>query len=461
MNMETSDHELLKRFVKDQSEPAFRRMVDRHLNLVFATARRIVGSPHLAEEVAQGVFMLLARKAGEIQPHQPLAGWLYHTARHHSLNVTRAEGRRRQREHTAAIAMETNAPQPEPAWIAAELEDAMDDLPNEDRDALVLRFLDNRPLREVGTELGISEEAARKRVGRALEKLRGIFGKRGVALSAGLLSTTLTGQAATVAPAALGATITATALSQLAAVSTATIATIHTTSIMTTLFNLKTAAVVLGVAAVTGTSTYLAKENEADRLRAENRTLNQNYTGLTAKQQQAMSEIQLRDKEIARLKKDIADLPRLRGEVDRLTRKLAEHEAIAEENRLLQARLADVQNRLRELEEARLRTGAASTREQDDDNAEPTRLFTRSYRVSITALGETLRTTGLNLAGVDMNFRLREYLSRKAGIQLEPPKMMYLNEEAGTLLVRTDLETLETLQHIIEAMNISSERGIE
>ena len=160
--MEASDQELLRAFVRERSEDAFRQMVSRHLNLVFATARRILGDPQLAEEVAQGVFLLLARKAGEIGNQQPLAGWLYHTARHHALNASRSEGRRRQREQTAA-AMQTNETTPEPEWIAAELEGALEELPAEDRDALVLRFLDNRQLREVGVELGISEEAARKR----------------------------------------------------------------------------------------------------------------------------------------------------------------------------------------------------------------------------------------------------------------------------------------------------------
>jgi RNA polymerase sigma factor (sigma-70 family) len=123
VNMEASDQELLRAFVRERSEDAFRRMVNRHLNLVFATARRILGDPQLAEEIAQGVFLLLARKAGDIGNQQPLAGWLYHTARHHALNASRAEGRRRQREQTAA-AMQTHETTPEPEWIAAELEGA-------------------------------------------------------------------------------------------------------------------------------------------------------------------------------------------------------------------------------------------------------------------------------------------------------------------------------------------------
>ena len=321
--MEASDQELLRAFVRERSEDAFRQMVNRHLNLVFATARRILGDPQLAEEVAQGVFLLLARKAGEIGDQRPLAGWLYHTARHHALNASRAEGRRRQREQTAA-AMQTNETTPEPEWIAAELEGALEELPAEDRDALVLRFLDNRQLREVGVELGISEEAARKRVSRALDKLRGIFGKRGVALSTGLLTTALAAQAGAAAPAGLGASIVASALTGLTAASATAITATQTTTTLMNLFNLKTTAAILGAAAVTGTATYVVQEREADRLRADYQTLNETHGKLAVEQQEARELIQLRDKQIERLRRDIADLPRLRGEVDRLNRELAQ-----------------------------------------------------------------------------------------------------------------------------------------
>jgi RNA polymerase sigma factor (sigma-70 family) len=287
--METSDPELVRLFVKNRSEDAFRQMVNRHLNLVFATARRIVGDPQLAEEVAQGVFVLLARKAGEIKSAQPLAGWLYHTTRHQALNASRSECRRRQREQTAA-AMQPNETNPAPELISAELEEVMDELSADDRDTLVLRFLDGRQLRDVGTELGVSEEAARKRVNRALEKLRGIFGKRGIALSTGLLATALAGEAGTAAPVALGTTITATALSQLAGFSATATTITATQGAMNTmnLLNLKTVAAILGVAALTGTSTYLVKEREADKLRTDYQSLQEVQAKRAKDQQGAM-----------------------------------------------------------------------------------------------------------------------------------------------------------------------------
>ncbi len=345
MNMEASDQELLRAFVRERSEDAFRQMVNRHLNLVFATARRILGDPQLAEEVAQGVFLLLARKAGDIGNQQPLAGWLYHTARHHALNASRSEGRRRQREQTAA-AMQTTETTPEPEWIAAELEGALEKLPPEDRDALVLRFLDNRQLREVGVELGISEEAARKRVSRALDKLRGIFGKRGVALSTGLLTTALAAQAGAAAPAGLGASIVASALTGLTAASATAVAATQTTTTFMNLFNLKTTAAILGAAAVTGTTTYLVQEREVERLRADYQTLNETHGKLAVEQQEARELIQLRDEQIAALRRDIADLPRLRGDVDRMTRQLHAMEQLQAENLRLAGLVAKLERRL-------------------------------------------------------------------------------------------------------------------
>src|SRR5262245_24738064 len=165
------DRELLNQFVLDRSQSAFRELVERHLPVVYSTAQRMVQDASLAEEVAQNVFTTLAHKAGSIRPSQVLGGWLYNTTRHLALHAHRAEARRREREQTA-FAMQSLDRIPDAPGLAEQLEPAMEQLDAADRDALVLRFLANRALREVGAELGISEEAARKRVTRALDKLR-------------------------------------------------------------------------------------------------------------------------------------------------------------------------------------------------------------------------------------------------------------------------------------------------
>src|SRR4029077_7827341 len=165
------DRELLDEFVKARSQGAFRELVERHLPVVYSAARRVVRDAHLAEEVAQSVFTTLAQKADTFRPPQVLGGWLYNTTRHLAMHAVRAEQRRREREQTA-FSMQTLEISAGQSEILDQLEPAMEELHADDRDALVLRFLGNRELRAVGAELGVSEEAARKRVHRALDRLR-------------------------------------------------------------------------------------------------------------------------------------------------------------------------------------------------------------------------------------------------------------------------------------------------
>jgi len=243
--METSDRELLQAFLGKQSEEAFRQLVERHLPMVLGTARRMLGNEQAAEEVAQNTFALLANKAGSLTPEQSLGGWLHRAARNECLHVQRAEGRRRQREETA-VAMNAIEQSGTPPELLGDLEEALEELAPEEHDALVLRFLEDRKLHEVGTELGVSEDAARMRVNRALDRLRAIFEQRGISISAGALVAALTGQAAVNVPAGMGAAIATTVLTKSAAAATAGGGT------ATAWLTLKSAAVVTGVVAVTG-----------------------------------------------------------------------------------------------------------------------------------------------------------------------------------------------------------------
>jgi RNA polymerase sigma factor (sigma-70 family) len=204
------DRELLSEYVKGGSQGAFRELVERHLPVVYSTARRMVNDSQLAEEVAQNVFTTLAQKASSIQSSQVLGGWLYNTTRNLALHAMRSEQRRRAREQTAFV-MQSLDQKDEAPDITQHLEPAMEELEADDRDALVLRFLGNRGLREVGLQLGISEEAARKRVNRALDRLRGVLERRKISVTGAILVGALT--ASTVAtPSGLGATISSTAL---------------------------------------------------------------------------------------------------------------------------------------------------------------------------------------------------------------------------------------------------------
>ena len=338
--MDATDHDLLRQFNAHRSEDAFRQLVNRHVGMVFSVASRVTGDRHLAEEISQTTFATFAQRAGSLHEDDVIAGWLYHTARHLAWRVVRSEQRRRQREQIAAT---MNTDEPGPSVVAEHLESAMDQLPPADRDALVLRFFEDRNLRDVGHELGLTEDAARMRVNRALEKLRGVFGKLGLTASVTRLAATLPTSATVAAPAGLGTSITTAVLSGTAVAAATTAILTQTTATTMNLFNLKTAAAILGVAAVTGTTTYLVQERQAERLRVDYRALNAGQAKLTKDSQDARDTIRLRDEQIEQLLKNVSELPRLRGEVDRLNRLLAEADRMRIQNDQLKLSLATLQ----------------------------------------------------------------------------------------------------------------------
>lgn len=250
------DRELLDEFVKARSQSAFRELVARHLPVVYSAARRMVRDSHLAEEVAQSVFTTLAQKAELIRPPQVLGGWLYNTTRHLAMHAVRTEHRRREREQTACAMQALDLPSDDPG-IAEHLEPAMAELDAEDRDALVLRFLANRGLREVGAELGVSEEAARKRVSRALERLRTVLETRGVTATGVLLATALTASTLAV-PIGLGAAVATTALTGISIHTSTVIAATKFIAVTTTQKALIVGVVAFSCAA--GVGTYVVQQ---------------------------------------------------------------------------------------------------------------------------------------------------------------------------------------------------------
>ena len=173
----TPDPELLRKFAKTNSEAAFAELVKRHVNLVYSAAlRQVNGDEHLAKDVAQMVFTDLARKASSLSRHETLTGWLYTSAHFAAAKIVRGENRRRDREEKI-MREPTSETAPEADWekLRPTLDDAMHELKETDREAVLLRYFENRPFAEVGAKLGLNENAARMRVERALEKLRDIF----------------------------------------------------------------------------------------------------------------------------------------------------------------------------------------------------------------------------------------------------------------------------------------------
>lgn len=211
----TADEQLLMDYTREGSDAAFGELVTRHIDLVYSSASRVVnGDAQLAQDVTQTVFIDLARKAKKLPPGVMLAGWLYRHTCFAAATAVRTEQRRRHREQ-AATEMRALDDNTEPAWeaLAPHLDEALNQLRPAERDALVRRFLKRQEFRAVGASLGISEDAAQKRVSRALEALRGILAQRGFALTATALASVLAAEAVTAAPAGLVAVVTATSLS--------------------------------------------------------------------------------------------------------------------------------------------------------------------------------------------------------------------------------------------------------
>jgi RNA polymerase sigma factor (sigma-70 family) len=203
MQMQTlEDWELLREYSTNRSESAFNILVQRYINLVYSAAIRRVREPELAKEVTQTVFIILARKASTLSSRTILSGWLYRTAQFAGAKAVRTEVRR---ERLQNIVAQMYQQETDSAWdhVAPLLEDGMAALTDADRNAIVLRYFENKSLKAVGSALGLNEDTAQKRVSRAVERLRSHFAKRGVVLPGTLLIATLSANAVQAAPASV------------------------------------------------------------------------------------------------------------------------------------------------------------------------------------------------------------------------------------------------------------------
>jgi len=405
-----TDHELLAEFVKKGSESAFAALVARYVNLVYSTALRHTNNPHHAQEITQAVFILLARKAGSISSKVVLSGWLYQAARLTAANHRRDNERRQQREQQAIMESASNVPADEP-WklIAPILDEAMNALGVTDRDAVLLRYFENKPLGEIGAALGVSEAAAEKRVSRALERLRAMLTRQGVALGATAITGAITANAVHAAPAALASTITAAALTA-TSLTSATVA-------MTTLQKIAVTAV---LATTIGGGMYAVKQaggarKEVQELQAQQAPMVEQIRQLQTSLTDALSRLTDLQAENSELKsgKDKMEVVKLRGEVA-----------------AMRTRLAGLQN----------------VRPEPANAADG--LHVRAFRINPlvflekadSALGHPVNSTPIQITA--------DYFASK-GINLEPPKSVNLNTSNALLIARATDPELNAIKFLL------------
>jgi len=339
---ELTDQQLLRNYSGQRSEAAFAELVRRHVDLVYSAAVRMVYDAHLAEDVTQGAFLALAQNARQLVERPVLSGWLHRTAQNLASKAVRSEVRRRAREQEAAAMNELLSAEPDAAWehIATHLDAALGELSEPDRDAVLLRYFERKSAREMAQTLGISDDAAQRRVSRAVERLRESFTKRGISASASGLAAVISVNAVQAAPVGLTATIsTAVALA-----GTLTATTVATQSTLTTMnwISAKSIAAIVASALVAGTGTYLVQQRETNRLRTENQNLSAAQGQLSDEREAALTTATNSTGEAERLQKEKSELLRLRGEVGLLRRQIKELEDMREMNRELQAALEQV-----------------------------------------------------------------------------------------------------------------------
>ncbi len=317
----TSDLDLLGQYARENSQAAFAEIVRRRVDLVYSAALRQVRSPQLAEEISQSVFTDLARNAGKLKSDTILTAWLYQVTRRTAIDVIRKESRRQLREQIAVEMNTMNATSADWTQIEPFLDEAMESLNEADRSAVLLRYFENKNLREVGEVFGTSEDAAQKRVSRAVERLREFFSKRNVTIGASGLAVLISANAVQAAPVGLVATISAAAVLAGTAVSTSTVIAATKTIAMTTLQK-----TIVGAALAATVGTGIFEAHQASQLRNQVQTLQDQQAPLAEQIQQLQRERDdatnrlaglLAENEQLKSKQSTTELLKLRNEVTR------------------------------------------------------------------------------------------------------------------------------------------------
>lgn len=318
----TDPHHLLRAYATTGSEDSFRELVTRYLGLVYSTAlRQVGGDTHLAEDVSQTVFADLATQAGSLSADVMLGGWLYQRTVNVTRTLMRSERRRSVREkEVVEMSLSQEHTAANLARVGPALDEAITRLDEEDRLAITLRFFEHRDLRSVGQALGINQDAAQKRVSRALDKMRAVLERNGVAVSACAIGAALAAEQTTAMPIGLAAGITANALSKTTAVA------VRITAETLTMTSLSKAAVTAVLVVAVAVAVQEARQASRDRsalLELEQEQTQKDEQLAQVVRERDASKLQLaslRDEQ-AKSKDKEAELLRLRGEVTRLKRK--------------------------------------------------------------------------------------------------------------------------------------------
>ncbi len=347
-----ADAQLLSEYAHLGSEAAFAEIVARYTDLIYSAVLRQVGCAALAEDVAQSVFTDLARKASSLastlEENGTIVGWLYRSTRYAVSKHLRTEHRRHIRESQAMQDFDPAAVA-SPDWeqVRPRLDEALADLGEEDRQAMLLRFFQNQDFQAIGAALEISDDAAQKRVARALEKLRAILARHGITTTAAMLLAVLSTNAIQTAPVGLAARL---AGASLAGAATPTAITVT----LMTLTSFKAGIIATGIAA--GLAVWLTAEYRSlNGLQGENAALSQQISQLRQQPQPSLSSKAASGEnsdsgELVELRREHADLLRLRGEVgvlrDALTKRQADLAAAQAENaKMLALREAEAKSR--------------------------------------------------------------------------------------------------------------------
>jgi RNA polymerase sigma factor (sigma-70 family) len=273
--MMNDDMELVREYAAHQSEQAFETLVSRHLGLVHSAALRQVRDPSAAEEITQTVFIILARKAAALSPKTILPGWLYRTTRYVSAASVKIQRRRERREKEAHMLAATDET-PTDLWerLSPILDESMAELRGTERDAIVLRYFQNKSLRDVGVALGVGEYAAQKRVERALDKLRQLLAKRGVVSTTAVIAGAIHSNSVQAISTVQAAAVASAAIAKGATASSSTLTLIQSALKIMAWTKIKTAALIIAAFTLTaGTAAVMLQSHDQPEMIYKGKTI--------------------------------------------------------------------------------------------------------------------------------------------------------------------------------------------